>query len=330
MTQTKGFRTFLSTLAIALTALASCSSDSWQKEQGMIWNTTFHITYQGSPALKDSILKVLDEVGKSLDVFDKASLVSHVNASDSTLTDRHFRTVYNMSRRISEASGGMFDPTLSPLITAWGFGPGHEMTADTLAVDSILDFTGIGKTTLKGDMLVKEDIRTQFNFSAIAKGYGCDEVAAMLARNGVADYMVEIGGEIAVAGKSPRGGGWRISVDRPTVTDTEEIHDAATVIEVSDAGIATSGNYRNFHRLGGEILGHTISPLTGRPVQTDVVSATVVAPTAAEADAAATACMAAGSEAAERILGKLGFEGMLILADSTTITTKGFDDIVAR
>ena len=307
---------------------ASCDGGNYQKEEGMIWNTTYHITYKGPSALADSILPVLNEVGASLNVFDKTSLVSRVNESDSLEIDGHFKRVYSESRIVNNASGGMFDPTLSPLITAWGFGIGHEVTADTLAIDSILNFVGIGKTRLNGDWLVKDDRRTQFNFSAVAKGYGCDAVAAMLQRNGVTDWLVEIGGEISVGGISPSGGKWKISVDKPIETDSTEIHDAVTVIGVSDCGVATSGNYRNFRKEGGKTMGHTISPVTGRPVVTDVVSATVIAPTSMEADAAATACMASGSERAKSMLRDLRMEGMLILSDSTVWESPGFSSLV--
>lgn len=307
---------------------AACDGGNYQKEEGMIWNTTYHITYKGPSALADSILPVLNEVGASLNVFDKTSLVSRVNESDSLEIDGHFKRVYSESRIVNNASGGMFDPTLSPLITAWGFGIGHEVTADTLAIDSILNFVGIGKTRLNGDWLVKDDRRTQFNFSAVAKGYGCDAVAAMLQRNGVTDWLVEIGGEISVGGISPSGGKWKISVDKPIETDSTEIHDAVTVIGVSDCGVATSGNYRNFRKEGGKTMGHTISPVTGRPVVTDVVSATVIAPTSMEADAAATACMASGSERAKSMLRDLRMEGMLILSDSTVWESPGFSSLV--
>lgn len=309
-------------------SLSSCLSDSFQKQEGMIWNTTFHITYKGNPELKDSVLATLDDVSKSLNVFNKESLISKVNDSDSCLVDSHFRKVYTYSRIINTASDGMFDPTLSPLITVWGFGPGHEVTADTLAIDSILRFVGIEKTRLSGNCLVKDDPRIQFNFSAIAKGYGCDAVAEMLKRNGVYDYLIEIGGEIALSGKSPKGGNWKISVDKPIMTDSTEVHDSAMVIALTDAGVATSGNYRNFHRQGEKTFGHTISPVTGRPVATDVISATVIAGTSMEADAAATACMASGSDKAKSLLGSLGMEGMLILSDSTVWTSPGFEQLI--
>lgn len=329
---TPKLKSLLLTLAVSIpTALCfhACESSSYVMEDGMVWNTTYHITFKGSPHLRDSVMAILNDVGKSLDVFDSTSLVSRVNSADSLRVDSHFIKVYNASRLVNVASGGMFDPTLSPLITAWGFGPGHKLSADTLAIDSILEFVGIAKTRLVGDMIVKDDPRVQFNFSAVAKGYGCDEVANMFRRNGVYDYLVEIGGEIALSGKNPRGGKWKVSIDRPLQTDSTVSHDACGVIELTDAGMATSGNYRNYKKEGGKTFGHTISPLTGRPVATDVISATVIAPTAMEADAAATACMASGSEKSKAMLRQLRFEGMLILSDSSIWTTPKFSSLSA-
>lgn len=306
------------------TCMASCSNSSFVKEEGMVWNTVYHITYQGEKTLCDSVTAVLNDVGKSLSVFDKASLVSKVNRSQSTNVDAHFMAVYNTSKIVNSVSGGMFDPTLSPVITAWGFGPGHKVSPDTIAIDSLMSFSGIEKTNLNGSTLVKDDIRTQFNFSAVAKGYGCDMVARMLRRNGVENYLVEIGGEIAVGGNGPSGEAWTISIDRPVEEKGDLSHDASAVLRLTDAGVATSGNYRNFHVAGDKTVGHTISPKTGRPVTTDVISATVIAPTCMEADAVATACMAAGSAVSKSMLETLRLEGMLILSDSTIFMTPGF------
>lgn len=318
-------------IATALGLTSSChKGESYIREEGMVWNTVYHITYEATGPLTDSISATLDLVGKSLLVFDKNSLVSRVNTSDSTEVDTLFKEVYITSLIINNASDGMFDPTVSPLVTAWGFGPGHTISADTIAIDSIMEFTGIRKTRLQQDMLIKEDPRTQFNFSAIAKGYGCDMIARMLRRNGVSNYLVEIGGEIAAGGDSPRGDIWNISIDKPVLSDTAGLHDSSAIISISDCGIATSGNYRNFHKEGGKTLGHTISPVTGRPVETDVISATVIAPSCMEADATATACMAAGSQIAKRMLHELGFDGMLILSDSTIWMSEGFRNVTSK
>lgn len=314
-------------MTFIVSALSCTSNNSYHREEGMIWNTVYHITYESDRDLGDSIINTLESVGKSLSVFDKNSLVCRVNQTDSTVVDKMFSDVYSASLKICEASEGMFDPTISPLISAWGFGPGHEISADTAAIDSIMKFTGIKKTRLEGDLFIKEDPRIEFNFSAIAKGYGCDQVASMLKRNGVNNYLVEIGGELAIGGKSPRSDKWKISIDRPIQTDSTEIHDSSAVIELTDCGVATSGNYRNFHKAGDKTFGHTISPITGYPVETDVISATVIAPNCMLADGAATACMAAGSELAKKMLSRLGYDAMLILSDTTIWTSTGFPQI---
>lgn len=303
-------------LGVALVA-TGCSRGRFQTASGLVWNTEYHVTFRGPASLADSIPGVFDSVGRSLSVFDASSLVSRLNASDSVTADTHLEAVYGMSRRVNRASGGMFDPTLSPLITAWGFGPGHKATADTLRIDSLLALTGIGRTSLRGHTLVKPAPGMAFNFSAVAKGYGSDCVAEMLRRHGVTDLMVEIGGEIRVCGKNPEGGKWVISIDRPDFADGNPQHVSQAIIEVTDCGIATSGNYRNLQNgAGGIRYGHTISPLTGRPAPTDVASATVVASSCMEADAFATACVALG---VERSLAMADREHIAVMLVDTTM-----------
>ncbi len=310
----------------------SCNNkqlSSWNSQEGFIWNTSFHITYNGPTALGDSAVAVMNRVGKSLSVFDTTSLVSRVNISDSTIVDTDFIRVYEMSKRINRTTGGAFDPTLSPLITAWGFGKGHKANTDTMRIDSILQYVGIDKTRLSKDALIKNDRRIEFNFSAIAKGYGCDAIAEMFTNNGVTDFLIEIGGEIMMRGKNPEGNDWRISIDRPILSADREIHESQEIIAVTDMGIATSGNYRNFKRNeNGSTYGHTISAATGRPVATDVISATVLAPSAMEADGLATAFMAMGSIKSRKLNESLRLPVMLVLTDSTTWTSTQFNKLI--
>lgn len=328
-------------LAIWMALLASfmmaCSSSNksdsaeYQKVEGMVWNTTFHVTYQGNPALADSIAKVLNEVGDALNVFDEQSLVSQVNRQDSTPINEDFIRVYSTSVKISRATDGAFDPTLAPLIKAWGFGQGHTPTNDTVRVDSILEFCGIDKTHIAQDIMIKDDIRTQFNFSAIAKGYACDRVGEMLESYNVENYLVEIGGEINARGVAPSGEDWKVSIDKPTWQSDTIMHDSQIVIAFTDMGMATSGNYRNFHTDSvGNRFGHTISAQTGRPVETDVISATVLSSSAMEADALATAFMAMGSKAAISLNDHLDLPVFLILSDSTLYISPKFKDLVSK
>lgn len=291
-------------------------TSEYVRTEGMIWNTVYHISYKGRPELRDSILPVLNEVGKSLSVFDRNSLVSQLNSQNKVKADSHLSKVYDASKKINSISNGMFDPTLSPLIDAWGFGLGHTPNKDTLAIDSILKFIGIEKTYRQGDFIYKEDERIRFNFSAIAKGYGCDAVGKMFERNGVNNYMVEIGGEIALSGNGPSGNDWVIAIDAP-VEGSVPGEETAMILSLTDCGIATSGNYRNFRKDNEIEVGHTISPKTGRPFKSSVLSATVIASSCMEADGLATACMALSPEEALNLLNETNVEGILILSDTT-------------
>lgn len=304
---------------------SSCQKD-YNHLEGMIWNTTFHITYDGEKRLNDSIYEVLADIGKSLNVFDKESLVSRVNNSDSVRIDIYFRKVYEASKIINKISYGAFDPTLGPLIDAWGFGKGHKATTDTLRLDSLLAITGLEKTHISGDILYKENPSIRFNFSAIAKGYACDRIGEMLQRNGVNSFLVEIGGEIRCEGQSPSGTNWKISIDKPILSDSV-LHESQCVISVTGAGIATSGNYRNFHESEGHTYGHTISSKTGRPIQTDVISATVVAFDAMMADGLATSMMALGSKKSAALADSIGVATLLVLSNGTTWQNQKFTDL---
>lgn len=297
----------------ALALLTSCHNN-YHYSEGMVWNTTYHITYDGQEELQDSITAVLDETGRSLSVFDTNSLVSKVNSEKATKIDAIFKTVYRCAVEVNRQTEGAFDPTLSPLITAWGFGKGHTCTADTARIDSLLNFVGIEKTCLRGDTLYKDDVRTQFNFSAIAKGYGCDRIAQYLERHGITNYLIEIGGEIRLNGVSPSSDAWRISIDRPIVTH-EEIHDSQAIISLTKGGVASSGNYRNFHSINGKHIGHTIDRKTGRPVMSEIASVTIIATDCMQADAYATACMAMPLAQSKELCRRLNLAAMIVLTD---------------
>lgn len=288
-------------LLLLAPVVAGCSRGNYHKCGGMVWNTLYNITFCGNDDLQDSIMPVLDAVAASASAFDSLSLVSRINRNSTDRLDSTLLTLFKTSLRINGESGGKFDPTVGPLVQAWGFGKGHTISPDTAIVNDMLNYVGIAKCTISGNHLIKPDPRMQFNFSAIAKGLGCDAVAAMLERNGVTDYLIEIGGEIRASGLSPRGDHWAVSVDAPIASADSVIHQSMVTIDLNKgyfngtAGVATSGNYRNFHSAGGKSFGHTIDPLSGRPASTDIASATVIAPSAMEADAYATAIMAMGS-----------------------------------
>lgn len=306
--------------AILLLTLCSCRREApWRVAEGAAWHTTYRITYQAPVALDDSICAVMDSVEADLSPFLPSSLISRINRGETDSVSPMVSRVFEVAQRVAEVSGGRFDPTVSPLVNLWGFGydadarrrmesegvdPGFVIPREQ--IDSALRLVGIGECSVSGGRIVKKHPATTFNFSAVTKGFGCDRVADMLRRNGAENYMVEIGGEIAVRGTNPRGEAWRVQIDAPTSSTG---HERLVVVQMPAGGMATSGNYRNFHSTGryGRI-GHTIDPQSGMPVQTDVASATVIAPSAAEADAWATAAMASRSR-----------DAMAMLADADSV-----------
>ena len=313
--------------------ITSCTpAAQYRTAEGVMWNTTYHISYRSAEDLHDSIISVMKQVEQSLSPFAESSLISAVNRGDSVSADSLLTRIFNASQEVNRVSHGAFDPTVAPLVNLWGYGyrtTGIEPTSSS--IDSLLMSVGIAECSIASDgRVVKKSPSTEFNFSAITKGYGCDLVGEMLARNGCQDYMVEIGGEIVVAGQSPRGGEWRIMVDAPIDCDTAIIHERMAVVELSDIGVATSGNYRNYRETPDGRTWHTISPRDGRPAITDLLSATVIAPNCMLADAYATACMAQYADSALAMIESLdGVEALLVTRD-TVLTSRNFPAISGK
>ena len=310
------------------------TSKPYHRTEGVVWNTTYHITYSSNVALDDSIQAVLHEVDMSLSTFNDSSLVSLINRGETDMTDTLFRRVFIESQYVNRASGGTFDPTVAPLVELWGFGKDKDAEEPSVAaVDSALRLVGIDSCYLTADRrVVKKSPATTFNFSAIAKGYGCDLMGKMFRRNGVNDFMVEIGGEILVSGVSARGSKWRVMIDAPIPSNDSVIHDGMAVIEIDSCGVATSGNYRNYKKIKNFTVGHSISPVTGQPVQTDLLSVTIVAPECITADAFATACMLLPLDSAKAVIERCdGVSALFVTASDSgqwvLTPTTGFPDI---
>lgn len=319
-----------------LFTFASCEGGYQQyKTEGVAWNTQYHITYSAPQPLNDSIQPILREVELSLSPFCPNSLITRINNGEDVEVDSMLTTVFETSKQVNKWSGGAFDPSVAPLINLWGFGYKNYGTPPTQSqIDSALCYVGIDSCVIVDNRIRKKHPRSEFNFSAITKGYGCDIIAAMMRRNGCNDYMIEIGGDMVIAGKNPQGKPWRVMIDAPFDNDTSITHSKAAVIEATDCGIATSGNYRNFKKDSqGKKIGHTISPKTGHPISTSTLCATVIAPSAMMADALATACMAMPlDKAINMIESQDSTSAMFITTDTTGLwhisTTSRFPQII--
>lgn len=310
-------------LMLALTALVvtgACDRPAVYREvNGGIWNTVYHIVYRSQHQLDDSIIAVMKQVEMSLSPFREASLISRVNRGEAVVADSLLRRVFDASVEVNRLSGGAFDPTVGPLTNLWGFGYKNLGREPSQAeIDSVLQSVGIADCKIMDDGTVsRKTPATQFNFSAITKGMGCDLVGEMLRRNGVTDYMVEIGGEIAMSGVNSRGEPWHIQIDAPVEGDSTVVHSRMLVIAPGDGGVATSGNYRNYRDTSRGRVGHTLSPVTGYPVTGTALSVTVIARDCMTADALATACMAMSPDSALAMVNRLdGVEALIVTADS--------------
>lgn len=270
----------------------------YRNERGTIFGTLYSITYQSKEPLHDEIEKVLRAVDGSLSPFNDTSIISRINRGEKVKPDSMFLDVFNLSQEISAQTDGAFDITVAPLVNAWGFGFKQAITLDSAVVDSLRSFVDYRKVAYVNGSIVKQDARMMLDCSAIAKGFGSDMVARFLERKGIKNYMVEIGGEIAIKGTNDKHEDWKIGIAKPIDDSLAQNNELQTIISLTDAGVATSGNYRNFYYKDGKKFAHTIDPATGYPVQHSLLSSTVIAPTCAQADALATAFMVMGLDKA--------------------------------
>ncbi|MBO4499704.1 MAG: FAD:protein FMN transferase [Bacteroidaceae bacterium] len=270
-----------------------------QGYSGHVFGTTCHIKYFCSRPLDDDIESAMLRVDNSLSMFNGNSTLSRVNRNEDldVSSDTTFIRVFRLAMDISELTDGAFDVTVAPAVNAWGFGFKESEDITKTTIDSLRQITGYQKVRLTDDgLIIKDDPRIMMDFSAIAKGFGCDVVAAALSANGVKDFMVEIGGEIVVRGKNGQDKKWSIGVSEPDENLSEG--NLRTILHLTDCAMATSGNYRNYYVRDGVRYAHTIDPKTCMPVSHDLLSATVIAADCATADALATSFMVMGTDRA--------------------------------
>ena len=277
-------------------------STPYQKNAGLIFGTTYSVTYQCGEDLQEEIEAELKKVDDEFSMFNSQSIVARLNNGEQPELSNDFIDVFKLARQVSEDTNGAFDITVAPLVNAWGFGFKHEQMPSKEQVDSLRELIGYRYVTLKDKTITMQKPGMMLDFSAIAKGYGVDVVARLLERHDIKNYMVEIGGEITTRGINPERVPWRIGVNKPSEDALNENHELQTILNVTDKSMATSGNYRNFYVKGGKKYAHTIDPKTGYPVQHSLLSATVLTDRCAKADAYATSFMVLGMDGAKQIL----------------------------
>ena len=271
---------------------------TYHTNQGQVFGTYYAIQYESVSDLHDSIRTLFAAFDGSMSMFNPQSTLSRINRGADSVTDEYFVQMYRTAEEVHRLSGGAFDITVAPLVNLWGFGLKNRARVTQEQVDDLLPHVGQEKIGLRGTVVEKTDPMVQVDAGAIAKGQSCDIVAALLQRNGCANYLVDIGGEVVAKGHNPQDQPWRIGITRPIDDASGSVNEVQAVLQTTDIALATSGNYRNFYYDGEQKRSHTIDPRTGYPVQHSLLSATVRSNSCMRVDALATACMVLGEEAA--------------------------------
>ena len=267
-------------------------------------------------SLEDKINERLKQINKSMSTYIKDSEISLFNKTLSNMpfeVSKDFQLVLSHALKVAEKTNGAFDPTIGPLVNLWGFGPeGKRKKPSKEIVDQTKELVGYKKILLDNSNLKKTVNGVYLDLSASAKGYGVDAVIAVLKESQITDAMVEIGGEVRTMGES-LSRPWKIGVEKPVEGSFEQ--SSLKVVTLKNVALATSGSYRNFFKEDGKSYSHTIDYKSGMPVETSLVSVSVISNTCMDADAMATALMAMGTEDAINFAKKNSLKAFLIYKD---------------
>lgn len=317
-------------LFAAIVLVVGCSQPSTKVDvpvaqmlRGRTMGTTYVVKFMttvdgpSSEEVERAVSEVLDSVNAQMSTYIASSEISQFNASKSAdwfAVSRETAEVAKLAKEIHKKTAGAFDITVAPLVDLWGFGPSRNQAGppSESRIDELLEYCSSDhlEVRLSPPALRKQFPQLRIDMSAIAKGHGVDRIAEKLDKLGVASYFVEVGGEIRAAGSKGQGTPWRAGIERPL----EEGRDLMTAVDLDDDALASSGNYRNFYMHEDGKYWHTIDPRTGWPAPADLLQASVLANTCAEADAIATAMMVLGKDAL-RVAEENNWSVMLVLPD---------------
>ena len=303
---------------LLLTALflISCSRDRYIALSGYAQGGTYTVKMnlkgvsKSPSSIQMAVDSILTEVDNTLSGYNKSSLLSKYNAGQDVDLNPMFIDILRLSDSLKEETGGAFDVGAAPLFDIWGFGFTRDSLPDPTQIQEAIALNG-----------------KKLNFNAIAQGYTCDVVASYLRGIGVQDMLVDIG-EIFCQGLNPMRRNWTIGIDSPVDGNENpgELLQGIYLCSEEPQGIVTSGNYRKYYLKDGRKYAHTIDPRTGYPVEHNLLSATVKAPTAAAADAYATYCMVIGlEESVAFIQGRPDLEAYLVYDDGGEMRTWASD-----
>ena len=273
---------------------------------GEAQGTTYHITYFDvqNRYFQPEIVQLLKDFDLSVSTYIPNSIISRINANEkNVIVDKYFTACFKKAKEVWKNTNGAFDPTVYPLVNAYGFGPGKKQKIEKSKIDSILKFVGFQLIELKGNKIIKKDPRVALDFNAFAQGYSVDVVSDFLNSKGITAYIVEIGGEVYAKGKKPNGKNWTIGIEKP-IDNKESENPFKAIVKLENLAIATSGNYRRFIIEDGVKYAHHIDPKTGYPTKNNLLSASIFAKECISSDANATGVLVLGLDKAKVFLQK--------------------------
>jgi len=297
---------------------------------GRTMGTTWSVALRPAPGgtdtaiLQQRLQQRLDQINGLMSTYDPASELSRFNSWAGTgwfdLSPETARVI-DLSLKISRLTGGAFDVSVGPLVELWGFGPTPrgENLPSRQQVEAALARVGYQNISLRLDpaAVSKQIPELHIDLSAIAKGYAVDALAEQLRQQGISNFLVEIGGEMQLAGQREDNSPWRIAIEKPL----EDRREVATVFQLTDTALATSGDYRNFYVENGQRFSHTLDPATGMPVRNRLASVTVVDQSCARADALATALMVMGEDRGRMFCETHQIAAYFFIHEGTTLST---------
>lgn len=272
--------------------------------EGRTMGTTYRVVYFDEPLRRDfsaGIDSLLQLVNKAINTYDPNSEISNFNRSEKGICPElpFLFEIVAIAKKVHKSSGGAFDPTVMPLVNAWGFGPQRSSTPSPTRIDSLRKLVGFKNVFRSGKWLRKRKAGVQLDMGGIGQGYGADVIFQFLKSNDIKNLLVELGGEGISSGRNlQKDKPWTIGILNPNSTQEHQYFKA--YVNLYDEAFTTSGNYFNYRVIDGQKFGHTIDPKTGYPVQRSLLSASVFAEDCTTADAWATAFMVMGLDDARK------------------------------
>ena len=318
-------------LIIGLAILASCGKQPKKMVlQGLAQGSYYAVTYYDEQGrnFQYGIDSIFHAVDMSVNLWVDSSVISKVNRNEEAVLDPIFIDNFNIAQEAANLSDGYFDPTISPIVAAWGFSYKDGDSITSQLIDSLKQLVDYRKVRIENGKVVKENPAITLDFNAVAQGYTSDLIAAFLDSQGIKNYLVDTGGEIMARGEKPNGKPWIVGIEKPAENkDSEQV--VQTRIALRDKGLVTSGSTRKYVERNGKRYSHCINPKTGYPVEHQLLSVTVLAENSVWADAIASICMVMGLEQSLPLIESLeGVEAYCIFVNDDnefeTFSTEGF------